>query len=99
MLVHSVYFYVAPESTPEQREALRKGLETLKSITCVEAIYIGAPAPVAPRPVINRDYAFGLTVICKDLAAHDAYQVDPTHKAFVDACKHLWTKVVIFDTQ
>ena len=40
-----------------------------------------------------------LTVLLKDVAAHDAYQVDPIHLAFVASCKALWTRVQIYDAQ
>jgi hypothetical protein len=31
------------------------------------------------------------------MAAHDIYQVHPVHLAFVEKCKSMWTKVVIYD--
>ncbi|MCR6720023.1 MAG: Dabb family protein [Chitinophagaceae bacterium] len=30
-------------------------------------------------------------------AEQDAYQVHPTHKAFVDKYSHLWERVVVYD--
>jgi hypothetical protein len=38
-------------------------------------------------------------VICKDLAAHDAYQVDPIHLAFIGSCKQFWARVQIYDAE
>ena len=54
MLVHSVYFWLKPELTPAQRADFRRGLETLKGITCVEQESVAAPAPAPDRPVVDK---------------------------------------------
>jgi hypothetical protein len=33
-----------------------------------------------------------------DIETHDEYQVDPTHLLFIEKAKHLWEKVVIYDS-
>lgn len=97
MLVHTVYFWLKPELTAAQRADFRKGVESLGGIKAVEKIYVGTPAATAKRPIIDDSYSFALTVVCKDVAGHDAYQVDPIHLAFVNAFKTFWTKVQIYD--
>ncbi len=99
MLVHSVYFWLKPELTPAQRADFRRGLETLKGIACVEQVFVGAPAPVPDRPVVDRSYSAALVVVCRDLAAHDAYQIDPLHKAFLAQFKPYWERVQIYDVE
>lgn len=98
MLVHSVYFYLKAELSQAERTEFLAGLETLRAIPVAEAVHIGEPAPVAARPVLVQDYSYGLTVLFKDVAAHDAYQVHPLHKAFLEKFKSQWSKVVVFDT-
>jgi len=98
MLVHSVYFFLKPELTDEQRVAFRKGLESLKAVRSAAAVYVGTPAPVAERPVLEKGYSFGLTVLFEDMAAHDSYQVDPLHQTFLDTFRSQWSKVIVFDT-
>ncbi len=97
MLVHTVYFWLKPELTPAQRADFRRGVESLGGIKSVEKIYVGTPAATQKRPIIDDSYSVALTVICKDVAAHDAYQIDPIHLAFIDACKTFWTRVQIYD--
>ena len=99
MLVHAVYFWLKPEITAEQRATFRAGLESLRKVNTVESIYIGTPAALPPRPVVDRSYSFALTIIFKDGAAHDAYQVDPIHKAFVQNCQPFWSRVQIYDSE
>jgi hypothetical protein len=97
MLVHSVFFWLKPELTPVQREEFRQGVETLRAVAAVEQIFIGAPAATAKRPIIDHSYSLALTIVCRDVAAHDAYQVDPIHQAFVNRFKTYWARVQIYD--
>ena len=97
MLIHSVFFWLKPETTQAQLKAMRSGLESLRGIKSVEALYIGKPANLPERPVRDSSYAFGLTVIFKDIAAHDAYQVDPLHEAFNQNFRPLWARVQVYD--
>lgn len=97
MLIHSVFFWLKPETSPAQLEAMRGGLESLRDIKSVEALYIGTPAILPDRPVRDSSYTFGLTVIFKDIAAHDAYQIDPLHQAFNQNFRPLWARVQVYD--
>jgi hypothetical protein len=97
MLVHSVYFWLKPELTAAQRAEFRRGVESLAGIKSVEKVYVGTPAKTEKRPIIDDSYSVALTVICQDVAAHDAYQVDPLHLAFVATFKTFWARVQIYD--
>ncbi|MFA5265386.1 MAG: Dabb family protein [Opitutaceae bacterium] len=99
MLVHSVYFHLVPGLSPAQRAEFRQAVEILRTISCVEKAFVGAPAAVPDRPVIEKGYGLALTVIFKDVAAHNSYQVDPIHLAFVAKYKHCWTRVQVYDVQ
>jgi hypothetical protein len=97
MLVHTVYFWLNPDLTAAQRAEFQRGVESLGKISSVEKIYVGTPAATGKRPIIDDTYSFALTVLLKDIAAHDLYQVDPIHLAFIAACKAFWTRVQIYD--
>lgn len=99
MLVHTVYFWLKPELTAAQRAEFRRGVESLAGIKSVEKVYVGAPAKTEKRPVIDDSYAVALTVLCKNVAAHNAYQVDPIHLKFVEQFKSFWTRVQIYDAE
>lgn len=99
MLFHNVYFWLKPELTPAQRAEFRRGVESLAGIRSVAKVDIGVPAPTGDRPVIERGYDIALIVQCRDVAAHDAYQVDPLHLAFVANFKTYWTRVQIYDSE
>lgn len=99
MLVHTVYFWLKPELTAAQRADFRRGVESLGGIKAVDTIYVGTPARTVKRPIIDDSYSVALTVVCKDVAAHDVYQVDPIHLAFVETFKTFWTRVQIYDAE
>jgi hypothetical protein len=99
MLVHTVYFWLRPDLTAQQRADFRRGVESLGTIKSVEKIYVGIPAKTEKRPVIDDSYSVALTVLCKDVAAHDAYQIDPIHGVFIDRFKSYWARVQIYDAE
>ena len=47
--------------------------------------------------MIEDSYDYAITVVLKDMDAHDDYQVDPIHLDFIDRCKDMWERVVIYD--
>ena len=81
------------------RDDFRRGVESLANIKATEKVFVGTPAGVPDRPVIDKAYSVGLTVLCKDIAAHNAYQVDPIHLAFVERCKPYWARIQVYDCE
>lgn len=96
MFVHTVFFWLNHPDNQADHNALRAGLDTLKSIDAIHAAYIGTPAETR-RPVIDHSYDFSLTFVFTSKEAHDIYQVHPTHLQFVADCAHLWTRVQVYD--
>lgn len=99
MLVHTVYFWLKPGLTAAQRAAFRRGVESLAAIPHVAQVHVGTPAAVPDRPVVDKTFDVGLTVMCKDIAAHNAYQTDPIHRAFVARFSSYWNRVQIYDAE
>ena len=97
MFIHNVYFWLHNPGSDDDRQGLRAGLETLKTIEHSQAVYVGTPAETR-RPVIDHSYDFALMLIFADKAAHDAYQEHPTHLKFVEDCARYWQQVKIYDT-
>src|SRR3954465_543562 len=97
MLIHTVFFYSKPGLTGAQLADFRRGVDSLATIKSVEKVYVGSPARVPDRPVVDKSFAIGLTVICGSIAAHDAYQIDPIHLAFIERCKQYWDRVQVYD--
>jgi len=99
MLVHTVLFWLKPKLTAVQAAEFRRGVESLGRIKSVEKVYVGVPAAVPARPIIDKSYSVALTVICKSVEAHNAYQKDPIHLAFIERHKDQWKRVQIYDAE
>ncbi|MES1158639.1 MAG: Dabb family protein [Terricaulis silvestris] len=95
MFIHSVYFWLKPDLTAQQRDQFWAGVKALGGIPGVRFFFIGSPAET-DRPVIDRSYSCALITGFDDLAGHDAYQVHPIHDRFREL-SHLWDRVQIYD--
>jgi hypothetical protein len=90
MFVHSVYFWLKPEMTADQRVDFARDLQTLRDIETVRGCWIGTPAP-ADRPVIDSSYDFGLILVFDNKADEESYLAHPLHRAFADTWRTFWT--------
>ena len=96
MFVHNVLFWLKKDLTKAERAAFVKGIKMLAALPSVRNSFIGKPAKT-DRPIIDRTYSYGLTVVFDDLAGHDAYQIHPDHLKFIEKNKAKWAKVKIYD--
>ena len=99
MLIHTVLFWLKPELSGAQRADFRRGVESLAAIKHAVQVYVGSPAATPDRPVVDKTFAVALTVICRGVDAHEAYQVDPIHLAFVAKFSSYWSRVQIYDAE
>jgi len=99
MLVHIVLFWLKKDLSNDDLIIFEKEVSSLEKISSVEHLYVGQPAGTTKRPVIDDSYDFCLTVVLKDIAAHDAYQEDPIHLEFIKNCSHMWEQVKIYDAE
>ena len=99
MLIHSVFFWLKPDLTPAQRAHFRAEVKKLSAVRTIGSIYVGGPSKVAERSVTDRSFDLALTIVFKDGPAHDAYQVDPLHLAFVEGNKESWVRVQVYDSE
>jgi len=99
MLIHTVYFWLIDGLSDADKAKFLEEVNKLSQIQSVEEFYCGKPAATPSREVVDESYDFGITVVLKDITAHDAYQEDPIHLSFIERCKHLWQKVKIYDAE
>lgn len=97
MLSHIVLFWLKEDLTEAQAAAFRQGLESLKGIETSKGIYIGSPADTGDRPVIDKSYSFGLTVLFDSIRDQEVYQIHPLHQAFLKQFSGFWTRLQVYD--
>jgi hypothetical protein len=98
LFVHHVYFWLENPESVADRDALLEGLKNILSkVPTIQQFHIGVPAPTN-RDVIDRSYGCSWLALFADAEDQASYQTDPNHLHFIDTCKHLWKKVVVFDS-
>lgn len=97
-ILHSVFFYFAEQTNPEEIEAQRLAiLGELSSIPNLKWIKAGAPFGIQ-RDVVDNEYGMSLHLEVDTKADLGAYQTHPTHLNFVARFKPNWVKIRVFDT-
>ncbi|MDD4888466.1 MAG: Dabb family protein [Phycisphaerae bacterium] len=99
MLVHTVIFWLKDSVSQADRTAFRKALEGLTRINTVKQLFVGTPAPMKERAVLDSSYDFALTVLFDNVAEQNAYQVDPLHTKLLADFSAGWKKVVVYDAE
>lgn len=95
--IHHVYFWLKNPDSQEDRNKLVEGLKKLTKVQSIKTSHIGKPAGTN-RDVIDSSYAISWLLTFENRANQDSYQVDPIHLKFVEECKDLWSRVVVYDT-
>ncbi len=97
VFLHHVYFWLNKPDSIEDRNKLVEGLTKLTEVKTIKAFHIGKPADTN-RDVIERGYAVSWFLQFENAADQASYQTDPIHLKFVEDCKHLWSKVIVYDS-
>lgn len=97
---HHVYFWLSEEKKgAAERATFERDLQGLLALPQAKRGRWGVPAAVAERPVLDQSWDYALSVEFADVAAHDAYQVEPAHQAFLANYKPWWSKVRVSDIE
>ncbi len=98
MHAHNVYFSLNDTSSEKIGLMIADAHKYLAPINGIVSFACGVVEDSLDRPISDRDWDVGLHVLFTDLAAHDAYQIDPLHDQFVARNKENWARVRVFDT-
>lgn len=95
--LHHVYFWLQDAGSEQYKQELIEGLKKLSKVSTIKDYHIGQPAGTN-RDVIETSYSVSWLLLFENAADQDSYQTDPIHLKFVEECKHLWNKVVVYDS-
>ena len=96
VFLHHVFFWLHNPTSIEDREKMVEGLEKLAAVKNIKNFHIGKPASTN-RDVIDSSYAISWFVLFDNADDQDSYQTDPLHLQFIENCRHLWSKVTVYD--
>lgn len=98
MFVHHVFFWLKHPDSAADKAKLIDGLQQLSHVEGIKMYHIGQPAET-DRGVIDGSYSISWLTLFESKEAEKAYQVDPLHLRFVDACSSVWSKVIVYDSE
>jgi hypothetical protein len=96
MFSHVVIFWTDPSKADAPDQVIAAAKKYLESIPGIVNFHVGKMA-TSPRDIVDQTYQAGLNIQFESKQAQDAYQVHPEHLKFVEQCKTLFAKVVIYD--
>ena len=96
-LVHVVVFKVKADTDSAETQALIDGMEPLRKIKSVRALWVGKPSDGGTPDIAAKDYTVALTVLFDNPAGLKQYLDDPAHKKFADKHLKMWETPVVYD--
>jgi hypothetical protein len=97
-LSHDVYFTLKEPSPAKRAELVAACRKYLSGHEGVRFFSVGVRATELARPVNDRDFDVALHITFEGRASHDAYQVAPRHKQFIEEQQTNWKQVRVFDS-
>ena len=96
---HHVFFWLKEPQNQEAYQQLYKALQKLGQITEIAAAHIGRSSiNDFDKSVTDASYTFSVLLLFATKEAEEKYLVHPLHKQFIEENKHLWSKVVVYDS-
>ena len=98
-LIHTVLFWLHNPESEKDRDAFETAIQKLIA-TNPQGIksHLGKPAKTGKRGVVDNSFTYLYLITFSSIEAEAAYQIDPTHLKFIDQAKHLWKKIVVYDS-
>jgi len=96
-MIHQVYFWL--KNPEKDLNNFIKGCKDLIKIDTIKKAYIGKPAVTERREVVDHSFHVSLTVYFNTIEDHNAYQIDPIHKVFIERHGDKWEKVQVYDSK
>ncbi|MEM9649824.1 MAG: Dabb family protein [Bacteroidota bacterium] len=95
---HTVYFWFKDPDNTSDRALFEASLKKfLQHSQFAKTNFIGKP-PVATRDVVDGSFTYSLIVTFESAEAQEGYQKEQAHLTFIEECKHLWEKVIVYDS-
>ncbi len=95
---HTVYFWFNNPDSQDDRDRFEASLRKfLNNSKYAKTNFIGTP-PRATREVVDGSFTYSLIVTFESAEAQQLYQEEEAHLVFIEECKDLWAKVIVYDS-
>tara|TARA_B100000795_G_scaffold216102_1_gene169977 strand:- start:153 stop:638 length:486 start_codon:yes stop_codon:yes gene_type:complete len=98
-LIHTVLFWLNNPESQKDRATFETAIQKLMA-TNPQGVqsHLGKPAKMSESEVVDSSYTYLFLITYPSIEAQAAYSTDPTHLKFLEEAKHLWKKVVVYDS-
>lgn len=95
---HVAYFWLNnPDSDADRSKFEAAVTQFMQDSKYAKTRFVGVP-PKATRDVVDDSFTYSLILSFESAEAQEKYQAEPAHAAFVETCKDLWEKVIVYDS-
>ncbi len=95
---HVVYFWFKEPDNKAERAKFEASLKTfMANSKYAKTQYIGTP-PKAVRDVVDDSFTYNLIATFASAEDQEKYQKEVAHLIFIEECKHMWDKVIVYDS-
>jgi len=95
---HTVYFWFNEPDNEAHKSKFEASLKKfMDNSKYAKTKFIGT-APNASRDVVDGSFTYSLIVTFESATAQKEYQEEAAHLVFVEECKDLWKKVIVYDS-
>lgn len=96
---HVVYFWFKNPDNIADKTKFEASLEKfLNNSKYAKTNFVGTP-PKAVRDVVDDSFTYNLIVTFDSADSQEKYQNEAAHLVFIEECKDLWDKVIVYDAQ
>ncbi len=97
--VHTVFFWFNNPDSEADRARFEASIQKfLKNSKFAKTNFVGV-APKATRDVVDDTFTYKLVVTFESEEAQEGYQNEEAHLLFIEECKDLWSKVIVYDAR
>jgi len=97
MFSHVVIWWTDPNQSGAAEKMIAGVEKYLRPIPGLLQLHVGKMV-WSPRPVVDKTFQVGMTIIFPDTKAHDEYMAHPLHVEFVKECfEKLCLRDVVYD--
>lgn len=95
---HVVYFWLKEPNNTQHREQFEGAVRKFMAESEYAKTRFVGVAPKATREVVDDSFTYSLILSFESAEAQQKYQVEVSHLEFVETCKDLWDKVIVYDS-
>jgi hypothetical protein len=95
---HVVYFWLKEPNNTKHRKAFEDAVKIFMADSKYAKTRFVGVAPKASRDVVDDSFTYSLILSFESAEAQAKYQEEEAHAIFVESCKDLWAKVIVYDS-